>query len=380
MKYNEALFRTEQVITYLGNKRKLLPYIEAAVKDIQKEIGKDKLVCADLFSGSGVVARMLKPYSSTLITNDMELYSKLINDCYLTNEEDFDIEKYQTYKDALDKHCETLQEGVIAKNYAPKNDADIEAGERAFYTTRNAQYIDTAMDFILNQIETEYQKFFIAPLLYEASVHANTSGIFKSFYKNSTTGKGQFGGNAKNCLERITGEISIKKPVFSEHKAKHISLQGDTNEIVADLTEMDVAYLDPPYNQHGYGSNYFMLNTIAKHKLGKNLSKVSGIPNDWNRSDYNRKDKVLSALEELVGKLNSRYIIISYNSDGFITKTAMEEMLKKYGDLNTVSVKYNTYRGSRNLNKRDIYVNEYLFVLKKESKAVIHSELLLCAG
>ena len=88
----------------------------------------------------------------------------------------------------------------------------------------------------------------------------------------------------------------------------------------------------------------------------------------------------LSSLEDLVRKLDSKYIIISYNSDGFIPKADMEDMLKKYGDLNTVSVKYNTYRGSRNLNKRDIYVNEYLFVLKKESKAVIHSELLLCAG
>lgn len=361
----EDSFLTEQIITYIGNKRKLLPYIEAVVKDIQSQIKKDKLVCADLFSGSGIVARMLKAYSSVIITNDMEDYSKIINECYLSNLDDFDEEKYENYKTQLDEYCKHLKSGIIAKNYAPKNDKNIQDGERVFYTTRNAKYIDTAMDFILKNIEPAYQKYFIAPLLYEASVHANTSGVFKGFYKNSETGIGQYGGNAQNCLERITSNIAIKKPVLSRSTAKHIACQGNTNEVVKTLTDIDIAYLDPPYNQHGYGSNYFMLNTILHHKLGKNLSKVSGIPDDWNRSDYNKKNTVLSSMDDLIKNLNSKYIIISYNNEGFITKDEMETMLKKYGTLKTISIKYNAFRGSRNLQDRAQYVDEYLFVLHK---------------
>lgn len=358
-------YLTEQIITYIGNKRKLLPYIEAAVKDIQRTTGKSKMVCADLFSGSGIVARMLKPYSSTLITNDMEDYSKIINECYLTNKDDFDDETYQEYKRKLDAYCKKLHKGIIADNYAPKDDANIQDGERVFYTTRNAMYIDTAMTYILKNIEPAYQKFFIAPLLYEASVHANTSGVFKGFYKNSTTGRGQYGGNAQNCLERITSDIEIKKPVLSDSNTKHIALQGDTNEIVKSLQHIDVAYLDPPYNQHGYGSNYFMLNTILHHKLGSNLSRVSGIPNDWNRSNYNKKATVLSSMTSLIKDLDSEYIIVSYNNEGFISRDKMESMLKSYGAVKTISIKYNTFRASRNLQDRSQYVDEYLFILHK---------------
>ena len=51
----------------------------------------------------------------------------------------------------------------------------------------------------------------------------------------------------------------------------------DTNEVIKKLNDLDLIYLDPPYNQHPYGSNYFMLNTIAKNQLGDFISSVSGI-------------------------------------------------------------------------------------------------------
>ncbi|MBP5359729.1 MAG: DNA modification methylase, partial [Treponema sp.] len=60
-----------------------------------------------------------------------------------------------------------------------------------------------------------------------------------------------------------------------------------------------------------------------------------------------------------------KYIIISYNSEGFISFEEMFEMLQKYGEVKTVEIPYNTFRGSRNLRSRDTYVSEYLFVLKK---------------
>ena len=84
-------FRTTQLITYLGNKRSLIGYIENEVNQIADEMGKQRLVCADLFSGSGVVARMLKAHSSKLIVNDLEEYSAVINSCYLSNKRDFPV-------------------------------------------------------------------------------------------------------------------------------------------------------------------------------------------------------------------------------------------------------------------------------------------------
>lgn len=359
------LFLKEQIITYIGNKRKLLPYIESVIKDIIQETGEKRFRCADLFSGSGIVARMLKKYSSSLIVNDMEGYSRVINECYLTNKEDFDELLYEQYKNEILKQCENLQEGIIAQNYAPKDKDNIQKGERVFFTPRNAKYIDTVRKAI-DSIDEKYRKFFIAPLLYEASVHANTSGVFKGFYKSSKTGIGKYGGDGENCLNRILADIEFKKPVLSNFSSEVLVYQEDTNKLAKKLKDLDIVYLDPPYNQHGYGSNYFMLNTILNNKLGKDLSSVSGIPNDWNRSSYNKKGEVLKVFEELIKDLDSRYIIISYNSEGFMSKEDITNMLIKHGELKTIEIKYNTFRGSRNLKDRDIYVNEYLFVLKKE--------------
>ena len=70
-------------------------------------------------------------------------------------------------------------------------------------------------------------------------------------------------------------------------------------------------------------------------------------------------------MEEIIASLSSKFVIISYNSEGFITFDEMSEMLKKYGKLKTVEITYNTFRGSRNLQNRDIHVSEYLFILEK---------------
>ena len=127
-------------------------------------------------------------------------------------------------------------------------------------------------------------------------------------------------------------------------------------------------YLDPPYNQHPYGSNYFMLNLILKNKIDVEISKVSGITQDWNRSVFNKNRFALDALEQIISNLQSKFIIISYNSEGFITFEQMTEILNKYGNLKTVEIPYNTFRGSRNLQNRQIHVSEYLFILEKKSE------------
>lgn len=357
-------YLSEQIITYLGNKRKLLDNIAQEVEAILQELGKEKAIICDLFSGSGVVARKLKQYSSRLYTNDLEEYSYVINDCYLTNLEDFN-ENF--YDECLSKILTypTVTNGVISSNYAPKDDNSIKEGERAFYTHKNAVIIDTIRESIDKIVPESYKKFFIAPLLYEASVHANTSGVFKGFYKSKTANVGKFGGEGENALERILGEISLKKPIFSEYNCETKLFKEDANVLVKHLKNIDITYIDPPYNQHPYGSNYFMLNTIIENKLGNNISTVAGIPEDWNKSLYNKKNEALKTFEELVKDIDSKYLIISYNNEGFISLEEMQTMLLKYGELTTKEIDYITFRGSRNLKNRNTHTTEYLFILKK---------------
>lgn len=362
-------FLSEQIITYIGNKRLLIGKIEEEVQKIAGELGREKLVCADLFSGSGIVARMLKKHSSYLIVNDLENYSQIINSCYLSNKKDYPERECEEIRKKIIADCEKSKiPGIITENYAPENDSNIKPGERVFYTHENALLIDTYRNLIDKYVpESTLQKFFLAPLITEASIHVNTSGVFKGFYKDKNTGIGCFGASGKNALTRILGKIELKAPVLSNYESGLIVFQKDAVELskIKDLPGLDIAYLDPPYNQHPYGSNYFMLNLILKNKLDVEISEVSGITQDWNRSEFNKAATALQSLEQIVTNLKAKYIIISYNSEGFITFEQMKSMLSKYGKLESVEIEYNTFRGSRNLNARSLHVSEYLFVLKK---------------
>ncbi|MDR2542493.1 MAG: DNA adenine methylase [Treponema sp.] len=357
-------YLTQQLITYIGNKRSLLDFIGDGIKKVQKKLNKNKLKMFDVFSGSGITARYFKQFCDLLIVNDLEKYSSVINGCYLSNEDELNLALLREfYQEIISKTNKGLKKGIISDFYAPVDDTNIKSGERVFYTTRNAMYIDTVRQLI-NQIPQDEQKFFLAPLLSESSIHTNTSGVFKGFYKNKK-GIGQYGGNNKNALKRITGEINLPFPVFSNFNCEAIVHNKDANTIIGSIPEVDIAYLDPPYNQHPYGSNYFMLNLILDYDYPKTTSKISGIPQNWNRSVYNKGTQTLNALTFLVENINAKYLLISFNSEGFINIEQMKDMLNKYGKVEVLETKYNTFKGSRNLNSRDIHVKEYLYLLEK---------------
>ena len=377
-------YLTEQLITYIGNKRSLLPFIKQGVEIVQKELNKEFLHCFDVFSGSGIVSRFLKSYASSITTNDLETYAKIISSCYLSNKSSINFDELEKIHSELVKS--TTNEistyelnnscpGFVSELYAPKDEDNVQFGERCFYTPYNAKYIDIMRQKITDEVPAELQKFFIAPLLSEVSVHANTAGIFKGFYKNSRTGKGQFGGNGKNALERIKGKIELPLPIFSNFECPSYIFQEDANTLILNEMlynhlpekEFDLAYIDPPYNQHPYGSNYFMLNLIANYQRPdcEKISRVSGIPKDWNRSSFNRKRDAAESFTNLVSSLRAKYLMVSFNSEGYISKNEMINILEKVGTVTVLDISYNAFKGSRNLKNRDIYVSEYLFIVKK---------------
>ncbi len=359
-------YLSRQLITYIGNKRALLGPISSAVERVKRRLGKSRLRVLDAFSGSGVVSRLLKAHSSLLIVNDFEDYAAVISRCFLANRSEVNFPALNRVVADLNAKVDTvdLPRGFIEELYAPKDDAHITPKDRVFYTKANARRLDNYRRLIETVPDT-MRDLLLGPLLSEASIHANTAGVFKGFYKNRKTGVGQFGGTGSDALTRILGTIMLEVPVLSKYECEYQVYQEDANTLAPRLKELDLAYIDPPYNQHPYGSNYFMLNLLVRYKRPERISRVSGIPTDWRRSGYNVRARALPLLSELLESISASFLLISFNNEGFISPDEMRSLLAKLGSVDVFETRYNAFRGSRNLNNRPIHVTEQLFLVER---------------
>ena len=359
-------YLTKQLITYIGNKRALLGSIGVAIERVKSRLGKTRLRVFDAFSGSGVVSRFLKAHASHLISNDIEDYAAVTARCYLRNRSTLDIASLFAVIADLNARVKTEppSPGFIEEMYAPRDEGRITKEDRVFYTRSNARRLDNYRRLI-NSVPSDMRDMLLGPLLSEASIHANTAGVFKGFYKNRRTKVGQFGGSGSDALVRILGEITLAPPVLSNFECEYEVLQEDANAAARRVKRLDLAYIDPPYNQHPYGSNYFMLNLLVGYQRPRHVSRVSGIPTDWRRSGYNVRAKSLPLLRNLLCTIDAPFLLVSFNNEGFIPPDAMRSMLSRIGPLEILEVPYNAFRGSRNFNNRPLHVTEQLFLVER---------------
>ncbi len=359
-------YLSRQIITYIGNKRALLGHIGQVVEGVKRRLGKERLSVFDVFSGSGIVSRYLKAHASTLISNDIEDYAAVVGRCYLRNRSSVDLRAISEMVDEMNRRVndEALPSGFIEELYAPKDERRITSEDRVFYTRDNARRLDGYRQMIGTAPEN-MRELLLAPLLSEASVHSNTAGVFKGFYKNRETKVGQFGGTGSDALVRIKGKIVLEPPVLSRYECDFKVLQDDANSAARQVGDLDLAYIDPPYNQHPYGSNYFMLNLLVKYERPERISRVSGIPTAWRRSGYNLRAKSLPLMRDLLQALDAKFLLVSFNNEGFITTEEMRGLLEDIGSVEVLETPYNAFRGSRNFNNRPIHVTEQLFLVER---------------
>lgn len=365
MSSDSYVFQT--MLTCIGNKRKLIPHLKDLMKDLKSRLNKDNITVFDGFAGSGVVSRMFKTMFNQVISNDLEYYSYLMQKCYLNTPSEENKEKIIKHIKNMNTIAETgpYIEGFISKLYAPKNTKQPKVGERCFYTRENALIIDTLMKYIFEKVEPDLFHYCMVPLLNKASIHTNTAGVFKGFYKDGNVGK--FGGKAGNALQRIMNQIKLDIPIWS-HKTNCKVYNKDINELIKTVEEdFDIMYLDPPYNQHPYGSNYFMLNLIAKNDEPQTISKVSGIPSDWNKSNYNYTKTAYDSMKELLiyGLKKATYVVMSYNNEGIIKDNEWKTLFESY-NIEKKEIVYDTFKGCRNLSSRSNKVNEIIYIISKK--------------
>ena len=378
-------YLTRQIIAYIGNKRKLLSLIYDALTVSGVDI-KPGLTFADLFSGSGVVSRFAKFLGFEVYANDWEPYAEVLLKGFVEcNKRDMAclFGSEEAFADLLKKINAlaepAAEEQYIARYYAAHT-SDIEKAdfhtERLFYTKENG----LAIDKIRNFIEKEYpesgderRNLLLSLLLYEAATHTNTSGVFKAFHKG-------FGGHGKDALSRILAPIELHEPVLVDSDYPvHVS-RCNANELAKKLPPLDVVYLDPPYNQHQYGSNYHLLNTIAVwdkipeplelDESGTLVNKAA-IRADWTntRSDYCYKKTATAAFEDLIASIRAHLILISYSSDGIIPFEEMKRICLSKGYVSIVTSGYTKYRGGKQSNSRLNSDIEFILVIDTTRKA-----------
>ena len=362
-----------QLIPYIGSKRKLLDLIQQALK--RCDLNSDA-VFVDLFAGSGVVSRLAKMLGYKVIANDWEPYARCINGCYIGQNNPPELASFGGYVSTI-KLLNELPGRVdwVTEHLCPLSDDDYDVSrDRLFYMRKNGMRIDA----IRSQIEEWLQGgaidraesgCLIAPLLYEACYRSNTSGVFKGFHSG-------WGGKTGTALYRIATDLHLRPSVFHDNGKLNEVVCADACKVARSLAsrKVDVVYIDPPYNQHPYGSNYHVLNSIAlwdKPSLSKRITTgtKAAIRLDWRterRSAYNSRSDASGEYRSLLGEIRSRYVLTSYSTDGTIPLRELIEANVALGHVSLDMKVYKRYRVSaQRYSKKPVNV-EFVLILDTE--------------
>jgi adenine-specific DNA-methyltransferase len=253
-----------------------------------------------------------------------------------------------------------------------------------FYMRKNGMRIDAIREQIAawkdaGTITDIEEACLVAPLLYQACYTSNTSGVFKGFHNG-------WGGRTGTALYRIAGDLRLSAPVFWDNGLTNLVFREDAQSLAQRLAheEIAVAYLDPPYNQHPYGSNYHVLNSIAlwdKPALGKQIARgaKAAIRTDWRterRSPYNYKDEASEAYDRLFSTIRARYILTSYSTDGMIPLERLLESNVRRGRTSVVMQGYKRYRVSaQRFSKKPMNV-EFVLVVDTRRPSDVSAETI----
>ena len=310
---------------YLGNKYKLLPFITSVVEANCANIDS----VADVFAGTGAVASAFT--SKRLLTND-NLYSNYI--CHVAWFSPMDYSQ----KKVEDLICLYNKTEGTPDNYMSKNFGD------TFFSVGDCRKIgfireDIEERFLQKEINEKERALLVTSLLYACDKIANTCGHYDAF---------------RQGVEFIK-ELELFVPAPESKLSKdNVCYNEDTNELVRRIFA-DLIYIDPPYNSRQYCDAYHLLENIARWEK----PEVSGVARKMDRqnlkSDYST-NKATAAFEDLIGNIDARYILLSYNnmsekgnsrSNAKLSDEDILKILRSKGKVNIFSQKYKPFTAGK---------------------------------
>ncbi len=329
---------------------------------MRRRISPDCRVFFDVFAGTGVVGRHFKQQGFRVIANDIQYYAYCLNRAILG------INREPRFADApilrnrgADRVEDVLAhlnglpgvEGFVYHNYC----ADDDIG-RMYFTKVNGLRCDairaTIESWWTAGLVNESEYFYLLACLIDGMDRvANTASVYAAYLKH-------FKPTARKPLKLDPLPI-----VYSQYR--HQAFNEDGARLIGRV-HCDVLYMDPPYNQRQYCTNYHVLETIARYDDPK-VYGITGLrPHAEQKSDFCRKNRALPTLDAMVSETPARYVFLSYNSEGLMAKQDIVDTLSQYGRVELVTRKHSRFRADIDREKRVYkadHVEEFLFCLKK---------------
>ncbi len=307
------------MIKYLGSKRAMLPHLSKLAK------ASGAKTALDLFTGTTRVAKELKTLGMQVTAVDTASYSEVFAKTWI----ELDSDLYDNSE--LDESIRRLNSIPGESGYFTKTFCE----DSRFFQPKNGERVDS----IRNLIESDYSSSWLYyPLL--------SSLILATDRVDSTTG--QHMAYLKTWARRSLKDMELQNPGLVQGAGK--AIRGDVSKVIMDLPTVEMAYLDPPYNQHRYFSNYHIWETLVRWDNPESYgiaNKRIDCRDDSNKSDFNSKNTMANALGDLVENLNCEILMMSYNNESWLSRKQLLDMCEKHERVEIVDFDYKRYVGSQ---------------------------------
>ncbi|MBM44605.1 MAG: DNA methyltransferase [Phycisphaerae bacterium] len=307
------------MIKYLGSKRTLLPSILEQVDAVPN--------CSsvlDLFSGTSRVGHALKDAGYRVIANDHNAYAHTLATCYVQADRDDLLGDVQ---DLVDE-CNAIvgRAGWFTKTFCQQS---------RFIHPRNGARIDSIREHLESlDLPHELKAVMLVSLMEAADRVDSTTGVQMAYLKQW----------AKRAMKDMELRVPNMLPQADPGKGEAHCLDAAD----AARFKVDVAYLDPPYNQHSYLGNYHVWESLVRW----DKPEVYGVACKrtdckTRKSPFNRKREIADALEQVINNLEAKVVIMSFNNEGYLQRAELEAMLADRGDITVLEHDYKRYVGAQ---------------------------------
>lgn len=288
------------MIKYIGSKRTLVPIILDAIRGIA---GARSVM--DLFSGTSRVGHALKANGYRVLSNDHNAYAAALARCYVQADAE----------DVLDDARRLVREFNGMKG-RPGYFTETFCVRSRYFQPKNGERIDAIREAIASKgLEPELEAVMLVSLMEAADRVDSTAGLQMAYLK-------QWAPRSFNDLE-----LRVPRVLPRAKHGKGVATCLDAFE-AAKALDADVAYLDPPYNQHSYLGNYHIWETLVRwDKPDVYGVACKRVDVRERRSVFNSRPAFASAFRSLLEAVRAPVLVISFSNEGYIAREEMEAML-----------------------------------------------------